>query len=154
MLFLRLETATPTETEKTISELKKQLKARDKEIDALKETIAKIQPVIEFVNTFTDPREVKEMLDFVRSDYERSSFDPNIWFDKSIADKLDDIVRKEGVTPAEAMKRLMKEDWELTREGQEKSKRIAKACGLPMTQEEYEEKKKKLLRKKDSKRKS
>ena len=39
------------------------------------------------------------------------------------------------------MKRLMKEDWERTREGQEKLKRIAKAHGLPITKEEYEEKK-------------
>lgn len=147
MPFLRLETTTPTETEKTITELKRQLKARDKEIDAMKETIAKIQPVIEFVNTFTHPREVKEMLEFVRSDYERSSFDPNIRFHKSIADKLDDIMRKEGVTQAEALKRLIKEDWERTLEGYEKSKRIAKARGLPITREDYEMKKKKLLRK-------
>lgn len=154
MPFLRLETATPTETEKTITELKKQLLARDKEIDAMKETVAKIQPVIEFVNTFTHPREVKEMLDFIRTDYERSSFDPNIWFDKSIADKIDEIVKKEHVTQAEALKRLIQEDWELTLEGQEKLKRIAKARGVPMTREEYEEKKKRLLRKhmkKDSK---
>jgi len=142
MPFLRLETATPTETEKTIAELREQLTKRDQEIDAMKETIVKIQPVIEFVNTFTHPREVKEMLDFVRSDYERSSFDPNIWFDKPISDKLDEIVRREGVTPAEALKRLIKEDWERTREGQEKLKRRAKARGVPMTREEYEEKKK------------
>jgi site-specific recombinase XerC len=156
MPFLRLETVTPTETEKTIDELKKQLAERNQEVKAMKETIAKIQPVIEFVNTFTHPREVKEMLDFVRADYEfaRSSFDPNIWFDKHIADKLDEIVRKEGVTQAEALKRLIKEDWELTLEGHEKMKRRAKARGVPMTREEYEEKKKKLLRKhlkKDSK---
>lgn len=57
MPFLRLETATPTETEKTIEELREQLKARDKEIEAMrdkmterdqefkdmKEIIAKIQ---------------------------------------------------------------------------------------------------------------
>lgn len=51
------------------------------------------------------------------------------------------------------MKRLLKEDWEHTREGQEKLKRIAKAHGVPMTREEYEEKKKKLRKhvKRDSK---
>ena len=42
MPFLRLETATPTETEKTIDELKKQLAEKDKEIKQLKFSIEKI----------------------------------------------------------------------------------------------------------------
>ena len=152
MPFLRLETATPTETEEIIEELREQLKERDKEINALKESVAKIQPVIEFVNTFTRPKDVKEMLDFVRTDYEHllSSFDPNMWFDKPHVDKLDEIMEKEGITLAEALKRHVQEDWELSLKGQEKIKRIAKAHGVPMTREEYEAQKKKRLKAKRS----
>ncbi len=146
MPFLRLETATPTETEKTLVELKKQLMARDKEIDALKEAITKIQPVIDFVNTFTHPKEIKEMLDVVRSDngFAQSSFDSNIWFEKDIADELDDIMKKEGITQTEALKRFMGKNWERFLKRQEELKRMAKERGLPITQEDYEEKKKKL----------
>jgi len=47
MPFLRLESATPTETEKTIVELKKQITKRDEEIDAMKEGMRILQPLIE-----------------------------------------------------------------------------------------------------------
>ncbi len=69
MPFLRLETATPTETEKTIEELKKQLAERDEEITAMKETIAKIEPVIEFVNSFNQPKQLKEILDWLKHEF-------------------------------------------------------------------------------------
>ena len=163
MPFLRLEAATPTETEKTIAELREQLTKRDQEVEAMKETIAernqefkimretmaKIQPVIDFVNTFTNPREIKDQLDFVMSDYKfaQSPFDPDMWFDKHIADELDEIVKKEGITLAEALQRYMQENWKRFLKGQEKLKKRWKASGAPMTQKEYEEKKKELSRK-------
>jgi len=156
MPFLRLETATPTETEKKIAELREQLTKRDKEIDALKETVAKIQPVIDFVNTFTSPRELKDQLDFVRADYKFAQlpFDPDMWFDKDIADELDEIVKKEGITLAEALQRYMQENWKRFLKGQEKFEKRLKTAGAPLTYEEYEEKMKKRSRKhmkKDSK---
>jgi len=65
MPFLRLETATPTETEKSMEELRKRLKERDKEINSLKETIAKLQPLVEFVNSYDNPENLKRTLDFI-----------------------------------------------------------------------------------------
>ena len=55
MPFLRLETATPTETEKTIEELREQLKERNKEINALEGKMAKLQPLMELVNSYDEP---------------------------------------------------------------------------------------------------
>ena len=65
MPFLRLETATPTETEKTIEELREQLKEKDKEINALEGKMAKLQPLVEFVNSYDTPENLKRTLDFI-----------------------------------------------------------------------------------------
>ena len=63
MPSLRLESTTPTETEKTIAELKKQLEERDKQIQTMRVTIDKIQPLVEFVNSFETPQKLKRILD-------------------------------------------------------------------------------------------
>jgi len=62
MPFLRLETATPTETEKTIVELKKQLEERDKEPQTMKGTLAKLQPLVDWVNTYPTVEQMKAEL--------------------------------------------------------------------------------------------
>jgi hypothetical protein len=67
MSFLRLESAALTETDKTIVELKRQLKERDKEIETMKPTIIKIQPVLEFVNSFDAPENLKTILKFSKT---------------------------------------------------------------------------------------
>jgi len=65
MPFLRLETATPTDTDRTIKELREQLKERDKEINALEGKMAKLQPLVEFVNSYDTPENLKRTLDFI-----------------------------------------------------------------------------------------
>jgi integrase/uncharacterized coiled-coil protein SlyX len=65
MPFLRLETATPTETEKTIAELKKQLEERDKEMDAMKETMTKLQPMINLFGDL-DPEDFSQFFKEIR----------------------------------------------------------------------------------------
>ena len=151
MPFLRLETATPTETEKTIEELKKQLEDRDKEIKAMKETMAKIEPLVKFVNSFNAPEELKEILDYLKDDFTYSKDDRlrpiRAEFSPCIKDKLDRIAKRKGIMQAEALEQLVVEDLELLEKDEERRLEIAKAHGLPMTQEEYEEKKKKLLKK-------
>ena len=70
MPFLRLETATPTETEKTIVELRKQLSERDKEIEELKISVSKIQKLTEFLNDL-EPEHAAEFLRY-RMDHKES----------------------------------------------------------------------------------
>lgn len=68
MPFLRLETAIPTETEKTIEELREQLTKKDKEFEAMKDGMKILQPLIEMFDDF-DPEDfvkyVKTMRDQV-----------------------------------------------------------------------------------------
>ena len=67
MSFLRLDSAALTETDKTIVELKRQLKERDKEIETIEATIVKIQSVLEFVNSFDAPENLKTILKFSKT---------------------------------------------------------------------------------------
>ena len=154
MPSLRLEKATPTETEKTIGELKKQLAGRDKEISAMKETIAKIESVVEFVNSFNHPQELKEILDWLRDDFANDSdFRPlKAEFSPYIKDKLDRTAKRKGISKKEALEQLVAEDLELLEKEDEKLLEIAKAQGLPITKEDYELRRKMRARRKDENR--
>ena len=162
MPFLRLETATPTETEKTMAELRRQLEERDEEInamkdnltrrdqefDAMKETIAKMAPVVEFVNSFDTPEKLKIILDFLKDDFISQSSDEKLRplktdFSPYISNKLDEIAKRKGVTRKEALEQLVIEDLEIMEKGEERRLEIAKAHGMPITREDYEEQKKK-----------
>jgi len=142
MPFLRLEKATPTETEKTIVELKKQLEERDKQIDAMKVTVDKIQPLVEFVNRFETPQKLKRILDeFFKDDNFRTFLEEPTLLDKDVAEMIDDTASKRGLTQKETLEQLMKEELEKIDEGEKRFKELAKRSGMPMTRKEYEKRK-------------
>ncbi|MCW3985962.1 MAG: hypothetical protein NWE91_06105 [Candidatus Bathyarchaeota archaeon] len=147
MPFLRLEKATPAETEKTIEELKLQLTERDKEMEVMKESFRKIQPLVDFVNTFNAPEDLKEMLNSLSYDMTVSSYDPKVLFDQHVAKKLDEIMKEKGITQKEALELLVNETWKSVKEGDRRRLEIAKAHGLPITKEDYEERRKKMRKK-------
>jgi site-specific recombinase XerD len=120
MPFLRLETATPTETEKTIAELKKQLEGRDKELEEMKRMMVKLQPLVDFMNRDPTVEEMKAELGLDDEDDLDAELGPKKSAEEALAavrdsvradDKLEEMFRKKG---------------------------------LPMTKEEYEERKRKL----------
>jgi uncharacterized protein (DUF342 family) len=49
MPFLRLETATPTEAEKQIAELRQQLESKNQRLETLETKIAKLEPLAELL---------------------------------------------------------------------------------------------------------
>ena len=65
MPFLRLESNTPSETEKTIEELKSQLAERDKEIEELKTSVSKIQKLTDFLYELS-PEQIADFVQFRR----------------------------------------------------------------------------------------
>jgi len=68
MPFLRLESATPTETEKTIVKLKKQLGERDKELEEMKRMMVKLQPLVDFMNRHPPVEQMKKELGLAEED--------------------------------------------------------------------------------------
>lgn len=101
MPFLRLETATPTETEKTTSELKKLLEKSDKEIEAMKMTMAKVQSLVDFVNGFDTQEHLKVELDIISDDHGDERSHPL----KTIGETADEIERNEARLQEQARKR-------------------------------------------------
>lgn len=118
--YLRIETATPTENEQTIKELQQQLQQRDQELAQLRENMTRLQPLLEFVNSFDAPANLKAILDFLKDDYLESSDDKlrplKVEFSPHISDKLDAIAQSKGITRKEALKQLVEEDLEILEE--------------------------------------
>jgi len=150
MPFLRFETATPTETVKLIEKLKEQLKERDKEIKTMKETMVTIQPLVEFVNSFDTPAELRKTLELFKGDFRYPSGDKlrptKTEFSPYISNKLNEIAERKGVTQPEALELLVKEGWGSFAEADEKRKKMTKARGLPITKEDYEKQNRKRLK--------
>jgi len=117
--------------------------------------MAKLQPLVEFVNSFDRPAELKEILDLMIADFQdpeghklrpmKTDFSP------AIAQRLDEIAEERGITHEEALQVLADEDWERFLEGQKKFEEMARARGLPMTREEYEAKRTEYLKKRKRK---
>jgi len=127
-----------TNTYKTVAE------TVTKENKNLAAHMAKLQPLVEFVNSFNHPKELKKILDFLKDDSMiQSAYDPKIHFDKYISDKLGEIVEREGVSRKEALERLVTGEWKAFEEADETRKKQAKARGLPITKEDYEKQEKK-----------
>jgi len=103
---LRLESATPTETEKTIVELKKQLEERDKEIEDMKRMIVKLQPLVDFMNRHPTEDEMKKELGLDEKDDLDAELGSKKSAEEALAavrdrvradDKLEEIFRKKGL---------------------------------------------------------
>jgi site-specific recombinase XerC len=119
MPFLRLESATPTETEKTIAELKKQLEERDKELEEMKRMMVKLQPLVDFMNRHPTEEEMKRELGL---------------------DDEDDLDAELGSKKSEEALAAVRDSVR----ADDKLEEMFSKKGLPMTKEEYEERKRKL----------
>jgi len=87
-------------------------------------------------------------LDFLKDDLTDQYADEKLRpqrmeFSPYISDKLSDIAERKGITQAEALEQLVVENLKLLEKGEERMKGRAKARGLPITKEDYEEQKKK-----------
>jgi uncharacterized protein YeeX (DUF496 family) len=137
--FLRIESATPIETEKRIAKLKKQLEDREKEITTMKETIVEIQSMLEFVNSFNTPKDLKMVLDGLRNDYmTQLKENPRIEVDESIFKQIDDIATRKAITHKEALEQLVKDGWHAFRKGDARLKKMFREHGAPITRKDYE----------------
>lgn len=67
MPFLRIATATPSETAKLIEELREQLAERNEELNVLRETAEKLQPLLSFINGFESEEKLQRFLDLLKS---------------------------------------------------------------------------------------
>ena len=122
--------------------MKKQLEERDKEIKAFRELVTKIQPIVEFVNSFDSPKNLKAILDGLRDDYMiQLAEDPKIEVDQSVFEKISEVAAQKGITQKEAFEQMAREDYEQLLKDDKARRKRAKANGMPMTKKEYGKKK-------------
>jgi len=87
-----------------------------------------LKPIVEFVNHFDSPEELKTILDFLTEDY--SSEDElrplKVEFASFIKTRLDKIMKEKGITESEAIKQLVTEDFEEMKRAEREFKQKAR----------------------------
>lgn len=105
MPFLRLETATPSETEQTIQELRKEIEKRDNAIQDLTQKYAqletKLRPFIEMVNSYGTPDLLQRYMDKLKEGPYRSLSDE---FGDELVGWAKEHIEFEGRNPEEIMR--------------------------------------------------
>lgn len=78
-------------------------------------------------------------MEFVKaeSEIDPASYNPNITFDETLEQEMNEIAEKEGISKAEAMKKIADNRWAEFLEGQKKMAKLAKERGIPITEEDY-----------------
>jgi len=94
----------------------------------LANTMAKMQPLVEFVNSFDAPENLKKILNFLKDDFGYPSSDKlhptKTEFSPYISSKLDEIAERKGVTRKEALEQLVEEDLEILEKSEKKFKKL------------------------------
>jgi len=110
MPFLRLETATPTETEKTIAELKKQLEERDKEMNTMKKRITKLEPIISLFGDL-DPEDLSQFFKEIKMkrpvEIPDSGTMTEIGVSPGFDEELEKMAKKHGISKEEVASRVV-----------------------------------------------
>lgn len=97
-----------------------------------------MQPLLDFVNSFDAPENLKKILTFLKDDYTGQYSDEKlrpkrIEFSPYVSEKLDEIAERKGITRKIALEQLVIEDQGLLERREERRLETAKARGLPIT---------------------
>jgi integrase len=94
-----------------------------------KQELKKLQPLVEFVNSFDAPENLKTILNYLKDDYlddySDERFRPlKVEFSPYISKKLEEIAKTKGITQKEALAELIKEDLETMENADKKFKKL------------------------------
>jgi len=94
-----------------------------------KQELEKLQPLIEFVNSFDTPKNLKTILDFLKNDiserYPEDRLRPlKVEFSPYISTRLEEIAKTKGITQKEALEQLVEENLETLEKAEEKFKKL------------------------------
>ena len=105
----------------------------------IKRELGRIQPVIDFVNTYNTVKEQQKLLEFVKAESEIDPlpYNSNITFDETLEQEMNEISEKEGISKAEAMTKIADKHWTGVLESQKQMEKSMKERGVPITEEDY-----------------
>jgi len=94
-----------------------------------KQELERLKPLVEFVNSFDAPENLKTILNYLREDYlddySDDRFRPlKIEFSPYVSKKLEEIAKTMGITQKEALAELVKEDLETMENAEKKFKKL------------------------------
>jgi hypothetical protein len=97
----------------------------------MKKQFEQLQPMIEFVNSFDTPKNLKIILDFLKEDYLNNSDEGRLRtlkteFSPYIAEKLNEIAENKGITQKEALKQLVEDNLKTIRSSKNRFRRVEK----------------------------
>jgi len=90
-----------------------------------KQQLEKLQPLVEFVNSFDMPQNLKTILDFIKDDYAEEKLRPlKVEFSPYISKKLEEIAKTEGITRKDAIEKFFKDNLETIEKAEAKFKKL------------------------------
>jgi len=94
-----------------------------------KQELERLQPLVEFVNSFDAPENLKTILNYLKEDYMDAYSDERlrplkVEISPYISKKLEEIAKKMGITQKEALAELVKEDLETMENAEKKFKKL------------------------------
>ena len=95
----------------------------------MKQEFQRLQPLVEFVNSFDAPENLKILLDYLRHDYSDDSSDGHlrplkVEFSPYISKKLKEIAKTMGITEKEALRQLVEDNLETLEKAEARFKKL------------------------------
>jgi vacuolar-type H+-ATPase subunit I/STV1 len=112
-----------------LTQQKQITKSISKENARTKEELRKLQPLVEFINSFDAPENLKTILNFLKDDlldeYADERLRPlKVEFSPYISKQLAEIARVKGITEREALRELVEDDLKTMENAEEKFKKM------------------------------
>jgi integrase len=112
-----------------LTEQKQITESISKENVRTKEELRKLQPLVEFINSFDAPENLKTILDFLKDDlldeYPNEDLRPlKVEFSPYISKQLEQIAKTMGITETEALRQLVEDDLKTMENAEEKFKKM------------------------------
>jgi hypothetical protein len=94
-----------------------------------KEELRKLQPLVEFINSFDAPKNLKMILNFLRNhlldEYADENLRPlKVEFSPYISKQLEEIAKTNGITEKEALRQLLKDDLKMWENGEKRFRKL------------------------------
>jgi len=114
--------------QKGLTEQKTITETMTKENMRMQQELKKLQPLVEFINSFDTPENLKTILNFLKDDYSNSPDDKlrplKVEISPYISKKLEEIAKTKGISEKEALDELMKENLETMKDSEDKIKKL------------------------------
>ena len=143
----KVETETIEKLQNAVTKLQEDLTIQQtitnsisKENLKIRHELGRIQPIVDFVNTYNRDKEHQKLLEFVKAEGESDpAYASDIILDETLEEEMLEISEKEGISKAEAMGKIADNHWTKVLEGQKKLEKMCKEKGIPVTEKDYKE---------------